>query len=44
MALAAQATERSIEVLIADPTATSCQAVSAIGVVPIAYHSYWQLK
>ena len=44
VALLAIATEKRIEALIADPVATNCVAVSAIGSVPVAWHNYWTLK
>ncbi len=44
VALTAFTMEKRIEVLIGDPIATNCVAVSAVGNIPIAYFNYWHLK
>ena len=43
LALTANAAGKTIRVLINDPVENNCQLISAFGMVPIAYHYYWEL-
>lgn len=43
LALTAKATDKKIRVVIADPVASSCVSILAVGAVPIVSHYFWQL-
>lgn len=43
LALTAKATNKKIRVVIADPIASSCTNILAIGAVPVVSHYFWQL-
>jgi hypothetical protein len=43
LALTAKATNKKIRVVIADPVASSCVPVLALGSVPVVSHYFWQL-